>query len=239
MFLRELGFTPINTPHPALAQIMFIGSILDPLNNNFKGIIFGAGFLRPDRIKDIRSAKVIAVRGKLTKKNLGIDYEVLFGDPGLLLPFFIAERPPKRFSLGIVPHYQEKTDKRIHAWALRFGEDACVIDVFSSPTDVFKKICQCEMIISSSLHGIVVADSLGIPNVWMKLSERDEFKYHDYYSAFDEDVAPYYPTREESLHAIEVKKREPPPSVREAQFKLFDEFQGLKKILELEGFSRR
>ncbi len=231
MFLRELGFTPINCPHPAMSKIMLVGSILDPLSDNYRGIIFGAGLLRPDRLKHLQDSNVVAVRGRLSKKNLGIDSKVLYGDPGLLLPYFIRERPSNEFVLGIVPHYEDKADRRVADWVERFGADVCVVDVYSSPVDVFKKICQCRMIMSSSLHGIVVADSLGIPSLWMKLCERDEFKYHDYYSAFDEEVMPYYPSGSESLCALEGKMRHPSILVKDVQAQLFEAFMDLKRLL--------
>jgi hypothetical protein len=41
------------------------------------------------------------------------------------------------------------------------------------------------------LHGLVLADAIGIPNVWTLLSENKVvghgFKFRDYYSAFDID----------------------------------------------------
>ncbi|HAV11936.1 MAG TPA: hypothetical protein DCX06_00360 [Opitutae bacterium] len=37
-----------------------------------------------------------------------------------------------------------------------------VIDVFDAPKDVIKQIAQCDFILSSSLHGLIVADSLKI-----------------------------------------------------------------------------
>lgn len=45
----------------------------------------------------------------------------------------------------------------------------------------------CKYIISSSLHGLICADSICIPNRWIKLSELlgSDFKFHDYYSVFD------------------------------------------------------
>jgi hypothetical protein len=58
------------------------------------------------------------------------------------------------------------------------------------PTDppdvVISKISACKMIFSSSLHGLIVADSYSIPNYWIKLSDRltgGDYKFKDYYSA--------------------------------------------------------
>ena len=50
----------------------------------------------------------------------------------------------------------------------------------------------CKHIISSSLHGLICSDSLGIPNRWIKLSQLlgNDFKFKDYYSVFD--IEPQY-----------------------------------------------
>jgi hypothetical protein len=50
-----------------------------------------------------------------------------------------------------------------------------------------KSIDECECILSSSLHGIIFADSLSMPNCWVSLSEfkpAKKYKFNDYYSAY-------------------------------------------------------
>jgi len=53
--------------------------------------------------------------------------------------------------------------------------------------DVVAEISKCEAVLSSSLHGLVVADSFGIPNrraVASDLLTGGDYKFRDYYSAF-------------------------------------------------------
>ncbi len=55
------------------------------------------------------------------------------------------------------------------------------------PSAVIKQIAECECIVSSSLHGLIIADSLGIPNIHVKVTNNllgDGFKFDDYYSAY-------------------------------------------------------
>lgn len=64
-----------------------------------------------------------------------------------------------------------------------------LIDLREPPIETLNKIAECETIVSSSLHGLVAADSLGIPNMRMKLSNHGfdfnvDFKFDDYYSVF-------------------------------------------------------
>ena len=60
------------------------------------------------------------------------------------------------------------------------------------PNEVIDKICSCENIISSSLHGLVISDSYNIPNCLFVSREsmlaihhnQGAFKFKDYYSVF-------------------------------------------------------
>lgn len=55
--------------------------------------------------------------------------------------------------------------------------------------EILKQIAQCEMIVSSALHGLIVADSFGIPNIRLVATDTmriaQNFKFLDYYSAYD------------------------------------------------------
>lgn len=54
------------------------------------------------------------------------------------------------------------------------------------PLDFIKCIQDAESVISSSLHGIIFAESLGIPAKWLStINGEDELKYYDYYFGTD------------------------------------------------------
>ena len=64
------------------------------------------------------------------------------------------------------------------------------IDVQNEPETVLKEISECENIISTGLHGLIIADSYGIPNCWCEISDKilgNRFKFHDYFSSFGTD----------------------------------------------------
>lgn len=48
------------------------------------------------------------------------------------------------------------------------------------------ELVQCEFVLSSSLHGIIFADSYGIPNAHMNVTKQvsgGSFKFHDYFES--------------------------------------------------------
>jgi len=92
--------------------------------------------------------------------------------------------------LGIVPHYVDSD----HPWiaSLRAEDGVTVLDVRDPAPAFFAQMMACAAIASSSLHGLVFAEALGIPNVWLDLrpeSPDREFKYHDWFSLADQPQA--------------------------------------------------
>ena len=52
--------------------------------------------------------------------------------------------------------------------------------------NVIDEILACEYIISSSLHGIIVANVYQIPAIWLRYSDKlsgDDIKFYDYFSS--------------------------------------------------------
>lgn len=127
-----------------------------------------------------------AVRGQETRARVenGRALDAALGDPGLLSPWLI-DRPEKKWRVGFVPHYvdQQLPEAQIFIQA---NPDVKFINVFQHPLDVLREIASCEFIVSSSLHGLIVADAFGVPNIRARLSYGviDELKFTDYYSAF-------------------------------------------------------
>lgn len=130
-----------------------------------------------------------AVRGRLTLGQIkGGAANVVLGDPGLLaslvLPPGVLHRQP-RFRFGLIPHYADR-DESIVKDLHNTLPGSRIIDVFSPVKEVVGEISRCDFILSSSLHGLIVADALGIPNQWLLLSRGriSEYKFSDYYTVF-------------------------------------------------------
>jgi hypothetical protein len=132
-----------------------------------------------------------AVRGRYTASRLGLGGNIVLGDPGLLVGE-VVEVPPKAYAVGVVPHFKDLGTPELRR-LLKGLPSARVIDVRHPALDVVREIGACEFVLSSSLHGLVVADGLGVPNRWLRLSSNlfgGRFKYDDYYSVFELAMEP-------------------------------------------------
>ena len=117
---------------------------------------------------------------------LDLPSDVAIGDPGLLADHLLGPEPRETSEVvGLVPHYVD-VDLAITA-QLGTRDGWVVIDPRDDVTRVVRSIAACEAVLSSSLHGLVVADALGVPNRWLPLLNRivgGDFKFRDYYSVF-------------------------------------------------------
>jgi pyruvyltransferase len=167
-------YTERNRPHNIVC-----GSILHEANE--WSTVWGAGFGNEGQRVNSRYAKILAVRGELSRDILGIDCPT--GDPALLLPKYYQ---PRRGSngIGIIPHYTQYEEM------LLTHQDAFIIDPFLPTEKFITAVASCSTIVSSSLHGLIVADAYGIPNSWLKYG--DEFKYRDYYSTTKQPKEPIF-----------------------------------------------
>jgi len=206
--LSQYGFTPVHA-WPQQAQVFGCGSILKHLTEDYQGFIIGSGyFWKGDSIL-AKKAKILAVRGKMTWERLGSPQGTVLGDPGFLMGKFMEGRhPSKRFPLGLVPHYSEKNHPAVKRLLTRYPSDIRLIDIQDDPLTVTEKIAECEVILSSSLHGCIFADSVHLPRVWMMLDSSDprrRYKFDDYVSPFGVEILPEMITGEENLAEILAK----------------------------------
>ena len=160
-------------------------------------LVWGAGFISIDEKQDrnlFRRLNVYACRGFLTLERLkkmrwvNIEKNVAVADPGLLAGLFIDTSDiKKKYDLGVIPHYVDKDNPLLQKITV---ENSTIIDVQEPPESFIRKLAECKYVIASAMHALIAADSLGIPNVRMILSDKimgGDYKYNDYYSAFGLD----------------------------------------------------
>ena len=162
---RRLGFWP-RRASLVQADVIAVGSVLDGLPSSSTSRIWGAGLMTADGAPpSIPAGRILAGRGKSTRDLLGACGSVARGDPGLLVGHF-ASRLPQRYSVGLVPHLSHRGGATFRTFA-NSVPGSVLVDVTASPKKVIRTLSQCGCVVTSSLHGLVVADSLGIPATWV------------------------------------------------------------------------
>jgi hypothetical protein len=238
--LQHYGYTPYFSGRARTGSgkndIVCVGSILGHIHSDFSGIIFGSGFIREKDAKTFPKAKIIGLRGELSKQLAQCNDPVILGDPGLLSLRLISRNIEKKYRLGIVIHHAE-WENRLHNGLFESGSDVLLIDPRRSPLLILREIAQCEHIVSSSLHGLIVADSFGIPNARILLSENliigGDFKFNDYYSALQTTRDKFVVTQPVSASFLVGLTVSPPmDSIRQRQEELHAAFCNLKTLLQ-------
>ncbi len=195
---------------PRPPSIVGLGSVLHFAGAN--DLIWGTGvipkrFSRLDlfwtsklRRRVAPSWNVKAVRGPLTRdflvRRLGINCPEIYGDPAILLPDIVPGKrrlPVRKF--GVIPHYKDLN--------ILFGIHVC------SPlrpwNEVLDFILGCELVVASSLHGLIVAEAFGVPARWLRSkrlpssTSEGDFKYSDYYLSTGREPLPFAESIEQAL----------------------------------------
>lgn len=180
---------------------LIIGSILRKATNH--SIIWGAGIMFKD--SKVAKAKFLLVRGPRTRKRLmelGYNVPLRYGDPALLISLFNKPLKEKRYQLGIIPHYLDHQEVQ-HMYG--DNKSIKIIDLLTNdPQKVIDEMNNCEKILSSSLHGIICGHALGIPSLWMKISDKllDDIKFYDYYESMDINYALNISFKKSSLEEL-------------------------------------
>lgn len=194
MICEVVSGRKVHYAKPNKCDLVSIGSILHRVKEGFfakKVHIWGTGFIDTQTPKNSKHY-YHAVRGNLTKGMINKPVAAV-GDPGLLAHLLLnKETPNKKYRMGFVEHYKDKNNASILD-ILDKIPNSTNIDIFLPPKVFLERISECEIIFSSAMHGLIAADSLGIPNAWVELSEGlrgQGFKFQDYYSVFNMNVQP-------------------------------------------------
>lgn len=169
-------------PQKKVKTLLGIGSILGFRCQN--AIVWGSGIMYEhtifqDRLRyshlDIR-----AVRGPKTRQqllNIGKDCPEIYGDPAILMPLiFQPQNVTKKYPASVILHHTT----RIPEFPYHLGCNP--INVMTNDYETFiTQILESSLVISSSLHGIILAEAYGVPAVLLSAPNQRLFKFEDWY----------------------------------------------------------
>ena len=218
--LDNSGFGSV-TVEPAASdrpRLLAVGSILQQARDG--DVVWGAGVNGkswPKRLSKVRSLQVTAVRGPLTLgvlRRFGLDAPGVFGDPGLLFPGLfhreIAQAMPavrQRYGVPDIVYIPNLNDERF--LPERLGSLSGGVTALSpriSPVEMAAIIAQSSLVISSSLHGMVLADAYGIPCRAHLSAFEPIFKYLDYFQGVGRSDYAFHLSIDDALHAADLPR---------------------------------
>jgi pyruvyltransferase len=183
---RMLGDRGLDARRAARSTRLFsIGSVLHYAANG--DVVWGSGVngKMDPRLHLFTNLDVRAVRGPLTRdflRRLGLNAPEVYGDPALLLPQYFPElrewAAEKAFDLTVVPNVNEYEAYVAACPVTQLGE---VLDPRRPVMACLERIARSRFVVGSSLHSVIVAESLGIPARLIGPRAEVPFKYADYY----------------------------------------------------------
>lgn len=172
------------------ADLVCVGSILDRyVRDGASGYVLGSGVRDPIALqgRSIDLERVLLVRGSMTRELLGASATLPLGDPGLILGEMLVPSR-RREGVVVVPHFTELAS----AASLRHLDAASTVGwrvllPNMHPMHMGRSIARASLVVTSSLHGLVFADALGVPAQLVTMSagshSEPRFKYSDYSSS--------------------------------------------------------
>lgn len=189
-----------------------VGSVLSSMNNN--SVVWGSGLISEDAINTIKQlGDIKALRGYYSKQKVeekfNIKLEIPLGDPALLLPRIYSASHKKDYEFGLVLHYMDEKHP-IAEIIRRLGGN--IISVSLPAKEFIRELTCCNVILSSSMHGLIISDAYNIRNKHIILSDKivgGDFKYRDYYSTTDkpDELGAYVPHNIEDKEVYDLIKK--------------------------------
>ena len=182
--LAEFGI--VNRASDSTARLLTIGSVLHFARDG--DIVWGSGRNGKIAVHHHRfsALDVRAVRGPLTAdflQTLGVEAPRVFGDPGLLtarmFPELLSSSGKDKHALTISPNFND-------FGALRDRRN--VLNPRGPLINCLARIANSDLVVGSSLHGIIVAESYGVPARLVRPHHESDFKYRDYYLGTGREV---------------------------------------------------
>ncbi|WP_201603417.1 polysaccharide pyruvyl transferase family protein [Psychrobacter submarinus] len=207
------GRSVVNIKNSNYAGMMAVGSIIQMIDRK-NIVIWGSGLINEPNLEVAVSIKkykpkVLSVRGKKTAKYLAelgitVENENAYGDPALILPLFYEPSVENKEKIGICPHHIHKSaflEKVIEKNNLK------IIDVQEDVETVVDNISSSTVCISTSLHGLIIAQAYEIPWVWLEVCDNNlignDFKFKDFFSTIDESQVSHISIKEENIDTLD------------------------------------
>lgn len=171
---------------PAGLHNLVIGSVIKFAR---KGTgVWGTG---TPRMTDVLApdADYRAVRGPRTRQlviNSGGAVDEIYGDVGVFMPQIYFPAVAKTHRVGLIRHVAHQ-NRNLTIENIKEIDIRCVGD--RGIERFVRELLSCERVISTSLHGLIVAHAYGIPAEWATFRDRretisgDETKFFDYFES--------------------------------------------------------
>jgi hypothetical protein len=172
---------------PRQAELFALGSLMHVISKFWTDrrrpknppILWGTGVLNPFWRRDfLDNVQVALMRGPISAALMKVKMKV-FGDPGFLAADVFGPVAQQHDRIAVIPHHSQAEDPQIAAMVAR-DPALHLIDPRLDAATVCAEIAGSAHVVSASLHGLIVADSYGIPSTWMDPGVQGYLKYHDY-----------------------------------------------------------
>ena len=189
--VAEVTGRRVRWERPESASVTAIGSVIEHLATvDSRGVVWGSGLRGGSSASRSwaarRPSRFLAVRGAHTRDALGLDAGTTLGDPGLLVRA-LYRRSPRRSGVVVLPHFLafNSPDARKQLAVAR-SRGMRVLVPSAGYESICEEVSRADLVLTSSLHGMVVADALDCPVQLVSFGPTAEppFKFADYQTVY-------------------------------------------------------
>lgn len=202
------------------SYVLGLGSIYHHAKCN--DIVWGSGINPYWQDRKLGSAiceDIRALRGPLSRdylmRNYGICPPEVYGDPALLIPDLFPEFKRKDTSRKLLILGQHHDEEVLTDFVGEEFKHFTLICQKKSKLDwrvIVSNILKSEYVISTSLHGLIIADAFGVPSRWLhnkdlpSVKTEGRFKYNDYYLSTGRDEDQFATSVKQALDMGPIEK---------------------------------
>ncbi len=207
------GKPVINIENLQHSGIMAVGSILQMIDRE-NMTIWGSGLIEKpthEVLKNLKKykAEILSVRGRQTAEclieaDIAVPDQKFYGDPALILPLFYKPSVIDEKKIGICPHHIHKVN---FLKSVISKDNLKMIDVQKDVENVVNSIISSSVCISTSLHGLIIAQAYDVPWVWLEVIDDNlignDFKFKDFFSTIEESQVSHVTVKMEEVKNLD------------------------------------